>query len=113
MTVRSEKLFDEHNKVGAYIIDSAGDRYRITGQRKVGHAGIIPWWLRRYSGRWVEVDFDLEYVDTLDVEAVRELVLPAARKRPEGRAVYDKYGLKAMREAETLEELIQSVGITE
>jgi len=113
LTVRSEKLFDEHNKVGAYIIDSAGDRYRITGQRKVGHAGIIPWWLRRYSGRWVEVDFDLEYVDTLDVEAVRELVLPAARKRPEGRAVYDKYGLKAMREAETLEELIQSVGITE
>ena len=111
LTTRSEMLFDQRSKIGDFIIDSTGDRYRITGQRKVAHAGIIPWWLRRYSRRWVRVDFDLEYVDRLDLDAVKELVLPVVRKRRKGQYNYDTYAIKAIREAETLAKLMRAVGI--
>ena len=112
MTIRSEVLFDKGNKVGVYIVDSTGDRYRITGQRKVAHAGIIPWWLRRYSRRWVRVDFDLEYVDRLDLDEIKELVLPVVRKRRKGQYNYDSYAIKVIREAESLERLMRTVGIS-
>lgn len=113
LTTRSEWMSDQRSAVGDFIIDSAGDRYRMTAQRKVGYAGIIPWWLRRYSGRWVRVDFDLEYIDRLDLDAVRKLILPITMKRRKGQPYYDRYALQAMREAETLKQLFRATGMVE
>jgi len=103
-----EKWVDGGNMRGANIIDMSGRVYRVRNVTKQRHLGVLPKWLVPYRRRVVQVEYDLEYVEKLGFEQLKQRM----------RDVFSNIGgehdtglVADIGTATTVQEIIETIGI--
>lgn len=108
LQICGEKTIDDHQMVGAKVVDSDGNQYVITNAIKVKNINWLPSFLVAYDRRIVKVKYELSKGDQLSLDTFKALVVDTLK----GNASFDDSGLlRCVKGSESYYEVIESTGI--
>ena len=103
-----ESWVDHGNMIGSYVIDASGKVFRISGVTKIRNVGFLPRWLISPGRRMVQVDYELDFIDELDVTGLKKRMQELFTRL---RGPHDVGLVTEIGTARTIAEIIETIGI--